>query len=128
MASWGKSCACAFTSCTQTRSGCHSLVSRARESRRRRTELTFQLTMRKAGPRGKGMRVGRGLYPSGALACRESCRKKVNARPGEDRAFEQFLSESFMVGETTRDDRGPCGLDHCMEVNWRSSTGIQGRL
>jgi hypothetical protein len=27
--------------------------------------------------------------------------EKVNARPGEDRAFEQFLAESVMVGETT---------------------------
>ena len=53
--------------------------------------------------------------------------EKVNARPGEDRAFEQFLSESFMVGETTWDDRGRCDLDHCMDVNWLLASGIQGR-
>ena len=52
--------------------------------------------------------------------------EKVNARPGEDRAFEQFLAESFMVGETTSDDRGRCGLDHCMEAIWPSPAGIQG--
>src|SRR6516165_1744170 len=86
-----------------------------------RTELMFQLTMRKRGPSAEW--DGEDWIACGYSAA--AAPEKVNARPGEDRAFGQFLSESVMAGETTSDDRGLCGNDHCMGISWSGEAGIQ---
>ena len=46
--------------------------------------------------------------------------RKANARSGGDRAFFSSSRSLVVVGEATPGDRGRCGHDHCVPLEWHS--------